>query len=51
MTHIHYIVENDKGGALCLGFITKSYLTNAAVPPEELVEIVASDLVVEIFDK
>lgn len=51
MTHVHHVVKDDKCGALCLGFIPQAYLTNGAVPPEELVEIIASDLVVEVFDK
>lgn len=50
-THVHYIVKDDKCGALSLGFISQTYLTNGAVPPEKLVEVVAGDLVIEIFDK
>lgn len=51
MTHVHDIVKDDKCGALCLWFISQAYLTNGSVPPKELVEIVASDLVIKIFDK
>lgn len=51
MTHVHHIVKDDKCGALRLGFTPKAYLTNGPVPPEEFVEVVAGDLVIEIFDK
>jgi hypothetical protein len=49
ITHVHYIVKDDKGSTLSFLFISQTYLTNTAVPPEKLVEIVAGDLIVEIF--
>ena len=51
MTHVHYIVKDDKCCTLCLGFISQTYLTNTAVPSEKLVEVVASDLIIEILYK
>ena len=50
-THVHYVVEDDKCSSLCLRFVSKTDLTNATIPPKQLVEIVAGHLVVEIFDK
>lgn len=50
-THVHYIVEDNKCGTLRLGFVSETYLTNTAVPSEQFVEIIAGDLVVEIFNK
>ena len=51
MTHVHYIVEDDKGSTLSFGFISQTYLTNTTVPAEKFVQIVPRDLIVEIFYK
>ena len=50
-THVHHIVEDDKCSALRFGFVSQTDLTNAAISPEQLVEVVTSDLIVEIFDE
>ena len=51
ITHVHHIVKDDKCSTLRFGFISKTYLTNGTISPEELVEVVAGDLVIEIFYK
>jgi len=48
---VHDIVKYDESCSLGLLLITDSYLSDAAVPAKEVVEVVPCDLVVQILDK
>ena len=48
-TYIHYIVENNECSTTCLLFISDADLTNATIPSKEVVQVLTSDLVVEVL--
>ncbi len=48
-TYVHNIVEHDECGPPALLLISNTDLANASIPSKQVVEILASDLVVEIF--
>ena len=50
-THIHNIVIYNKRRAFGLRFITHPDLSKSAITPKQLIQVVASDLVVQVFDK
>jgi hypothetical protein len=50
-THVHNVVEDHKRGALCLLLISNANLADSAVPAEQVVQVFASNLVVQIFDE
>lgn len=51
VAHVHHIVEYNKRCTLCFWFIPDTNLPNAPVATEEVIEVFASDLVVEVLDK
>lgn len=51
VAHVHHIVKYNKRCTLCFWFISYTNLPNAPVAAEEVIQIFASDLVVEVLDK
>jgi len=49
--HIHHIVKYNKCCTFSFWFISDTNLPNAPVAAEEVIQIFASDLVVEVLDK
>lgn len=49
--HVHHIVKYNERCTLCFWFIPDTNLPNAPVATEEVIEVFASDLVVEVLDK
>ena len=49
--HIHDIVIYNKCGSFRLWFVSDANLPDATIAPEEVVQVVASDLVVQVLDK
>lgn len=50
-THIHYVVEDNESSPPRLLFVADSDLADATITPEQIVQILSCDLVVEILDK
>ena len=50
-TDIHDIFKDYKSSTLCLWIITYSNLSDLTVATKELVQVLASDLIIEILDK
>ncbi len=50
-THVHHVIENNKRSPLCLLLITNTNLANAPVPSEQVVQVLAGDLVVQVLHK
>lgn len=50
-THVHNVVVHNERSPLCLCLVPNSYLTDAAIASEEVVQVVSSYLIVQVFDK
>ena len=50
-THIHHVIKYNKCSTLGLLLITNTNLAYAPVPSEQVVQVLARDLVVQILDK
>jgi hypothetical protein len=50
-THIHDVVEHDERRSLCLWLVADAHLPDAPVATEEVVQILARDLIVQILDE
>ena len=50
-TYVHNVIIYDEGRPSCGGIIAQPYLTNRAVPSKELIQILALDVVIEVFDE
>lgn len=49
--YIHHVVKNDKRRPTTLLLVADTYLADAAIPSEQIVQVFPSDLVIQIFDK
>lgn len=50
-THIHHVVKDDECSPLCFRLTTNPNLANAPIPSEQVVEILACDLVIQVLDE
>lgn len=50
-THIHHVIIYNERGPLRLRLVAQSYLANAAVPPKEIVQVLAGNVVIQILDE
>lgn len=50
-TYVHHVVKHYKRRSLCLRLIPDAYLPYAPVATEEVVQVFARDLVVQILDE
>lgn len=51
VAYIHHVVKYNKRSTFSFWFISDTNLPNAAVAAEEVIQVFASDLVVEVLDK
>jgi hypothetical protein len=51
ITYVHHVVKHNKSCTLCLLLISYPNLTYAAITSKQVVQILASDLVIQILDK
>jgi hypothetical protein len=49
--HVHNVLEYDEGSPLGFGLIAYSYLTNAAISSEQVIQVVSGNLVIQVFHK
>lgn len=47
--YIHHVVIHDEGGSFGLGLISYPNLTNAAIPSEQLIQVLPRYLVVQVL--
>ena len=50
-THIHHVIEHNERGPLCFLLITDPNLANTPVPSEQVVQVFACNLVVQVLDE
>lgn len=50
-TYVHDIVKHHEGSPSRLLLVPHSYLSNTPIPPEQIVQVFTSNLIVEIFDE
>jgi hypothetical protein len=48
-THVHDVVKHDERRALRLGLVPEPDLADGAVPPKEVVQVLARDRVVQVL--
>ena len=49
--HIHNVVKDHKCGASCLLLVANTYLAYASVSTKQIVQVFASNLVIEVLDE